>query len=650
MNTFAISSDFSCPLCGDSRVKKDFLPSLHWACGKCRAKTPAKPLIPIPQCSPSEKFPSVPGYEITRKLGEGGMGTVYEARQSSLKDRGVALKILNCDIAGAEALDSEVSALSRLSHPAVVKIYDLARFDGGAALIIELILGPGGDPLSLRDIAAFNKGGVSPLAAVSAALQLAKALRHAHSAGILHLDLKPENVLCDPAGNIRLVDFGISKLKQPDKTKRVIPLKTVPRELFGTPGYSAPEMCDENFIPGPAQDVYALGVLLYELLTGLMPAQDFKFPSELLAGPPPVMDEIIDKSINFHPEKRYPSMSAFADALSNALGVVSASGASSAQPAERKAPESRASVKTYDEKAANPEEILKRAGYRSPAGFWDCIPPKKKMVIFMMAGFAVFIFAFFAAAIVFIDSNMRRGGGDSRKPAAAAETPSPSVPVKTSAQPPVRDTGVKAGAPTPDAFVAEGMRKMSSGAGHLSDPKGAAELFARAAAMGDPEGQFMLADCRLKGFGVVRDEPAALALFLAAAEKGHSGSVNAAGEMFLNGDGCPAPDYQRAAELFKKAADMGNSDAMRNLGDCFYFGRGVKTDYSRAAELYSAAAEKNNGAAMFALARAYIAGNGVSKDPAKARELIEKSAAAGYYPAREAMSVLNGKGSGAPAR
>ncbi len=267
-------------------------------------------------------LPGIPGYEILDRLGQGGMGIVYRARQIKL-NRIVALKLL---LAGAHAsaelrarFRTEAESLARLHHPNIVQIHDVGDADGCLYLSLEFV---GGISLDQH----FGGKPQSPAAAARLILSLARALQFIHEHGILHRDLKPANILVAPDGTPKITDFGIAKLQETGSGKLVSPTRT--GDVMGTPSYMAPEQASGVIKAiGPAADVYALGAILYEALTG-RPPHLAESPAETLIQvlliepvPPRVLQTKLPRDLNTIcmkclekiPTKRYRSAADLAD-------------------------------------------------------------------------------------------------------------------------------------------------------------------------------------------------------------------------------------------------------------------------------------------------------------------------------------------------
>jgi len=205
----------------------------------------------------------VGSYEIVRVLARGGMAVVYLANQPTL-DRPVALKRLDLasgDHTLAQRFVDEAHVVARLDHPNIVTVYDFCEQDGVPYIAMEYVSGG-----SLRA----HVGHLRLPQAVGVLDDMLSALAHAASRGITHRDLKPENVLVTPRGSVKIADFGIA-LAQETVTRRL----TGTGVALGTPAYMAPEQAGGEAPPDPRTDLYALGVMGYELLAGRLP-----FPTE----------------------------------------------------------------------------------------------------------------------------------------------------------------------------------------------------------------------------------------------------------------------------------------------------------------------------------------------------------------------------------
>lgn len=275
------------------------------------------------------------GYDILEELGRGGMGVVYKARQRSL-NRIVAMKAL---LAGSQAAPEEVrrfrqeaEALARLQHPHIVQVYDIVEQDGRLCIILEYVEGG-----SLARKLAGKP--TPPLEASRLVTTLARAMHVAHERGIIHRDLKPANVLLGGDASPKITDFGLAKLLSaptgsgPDRMNAVTgepAPPTVSGAILGTPSYMAPEQAEgRNQSIGPATDIYALGTILYELLTGRPPfrsgtpfqtllqvvSEEPKPPSRAAQGVPQELEAICLKCLRKEPAQRYASALELSEAL-----------------------------------------------------------------------------------------------------------------------------------------------------------------------------------------------------------------------------------------------------------------------------------------------------------------------------------------------
>lgn len=208
----------------------------------------------------SAELPSVDGYAVEREIGRGAMGVVFEAVQLSVGRR-VALKTISSghESKHAERFRLEAEAVAQLQHPNIVQLYDYGVADGRPYFSLELVTGSSLDQVLVRERPA-------PRVAAEWIETLARAIHVAHEQGIIHRDLKPANVLISEDGTLKISDFGLAKRLDGDSSE------TRAGDIVGTPHYMSPEQAAGKIQSiGPATDVYALGVMLYELLTGTRP-------------------------------------------------------------------------------------------------------------------------------------------------------------------------------------------------------------------------------------------------------------------------------------------------------------------------------------------------------------------------------------------
>ncbi len=246
----------------------------------------------------SEYFPQL---EIFELLGQGGMGAVYKARQPGL-DRLVALKILwrqgANDPGFAERFSREARALARLNHPNIVAVHEFGQTHGLHYLVLEFVDGP-----DLRRIERAAR--LTLRQALEIIPQICAALQFAHDEGVVHRDIKPENILLDRKGRVKITDFGLAKILGREPADRRL---TGLRDVMGTPHYMAPEQLEHPQEVDHRADIYSLGVVFYEMLTGELPLGRFAVPSrkvDLDAR----LDDVVLHTLEKEPDRRYQQAS-----------------------------------------------------------------------------------------------------------------------------------------------------------------------------------------------------------------------------------------------------------------------------------------------------------------------------------------------------
>ncbi|MEV7021223.1 serine/threonine-protein kinase [Kitasatospora sp. NPDC093558] len=266
-------------------------------------------------------------YRLVRRLGEGGMGQVWEALDETL-GRNVAVKVISLLAGDGSRADEararflrEARITAQLQHPNIVTIHDLGETGAGSErapfLVMELVRGEGLD-------AMLRRGVVTRADAARWGALISDALAEAHAAGITHRDIKPSNILITPSGAVKVLDFGIAKAADPYATADRL---TQTGFIVGTAPYMAPEQA--RGFPEPRSDLYALGCLLFEMITGRLPfqapdmvgylsahlTQEPPTPSSVSAGVPSAWDDLVLRLLEKNPDQRYSSATDLSQAL-----------------------------------------------------------------------------------------------------------------------------------------------------------------------------------------------------------------------------------------------------------------------------------------------------------------------------------------------
>jgi tRNA A-37 threonylcarbamoyl transferase component Bud32 len=269
--------------------------------------------------TPAELAPIFPQLEIIELLGQGGMGAVYKARQPRL-DRLVALKILppqaSLDPSFAERFAREAKALARLSHPQIVAMYDFGDVNGMHYFLMEYV-----DGADLRRM--IRSRSLAPEQALAIVPQICDALQYAHEEGVVHRDIKPENVLVDRRGRVKIADFGLAKLLGGSAADFSL---TRTHQIMGTPNYMAPEQFEHPQQVDHRADIYSLGVVFYEMLTGELPMGRFAPPSEKVAVDVR-LDDVVLRALEKEPQRRYQHVSDFKTDVNSIAGGAAPAGA-----------------------------------------------------------------------------------------------------------------------------------------------------------------------------------------------------------------------------------------------------------------------------------------------------------------------------------
>src|SRR5262245_16862604 len=287
---------------------------------------------------------TVGNYLVTQKLGEGGMGSVYLAEHPTIGKK-VALKVLHAEFASnpevADRFFTEAKAVNAIGHPNIVDIVDygvLQTGQGGRDRLVYFIM----EYLSGATLSQVVRtdSPLPPERALTIAMQVADALAASHKSSIVHRDLKPDNIILIQRGRerdfVKLLDFGIAKLTGTDGLSSH---KTRTGLVLGTPAYMSPEQCEGRATVDHRTDVYALGVVLYEMIVGRVPFIGEGYGEILVQHltqqpvPPsqyrmmsPHVEQVVLKALEKRPEMRYPNMDEFIRAMSDPVGYVESHG------------------------------------------------------------------------------------------------------------------------------------------------------------------------------------------------------------------------------------------------------------------------------------------------------------------------------------
>ncbi len=262
--------------------------------------------------TPEQLAAIIPQIEILELLAKGGMGAVYKGRQRTL-DRLVAVKILppdiGHDVAFADRFAREARALAKLSHPNIVGVHDFGQANGLFYFVMEYV-----DGANLRHLLRERK--FTPKDALAIVPQMCDALQFAHDEGVVHRDIKPENILIDKKGRVKIADFGLAKLLGQDAP---IDNLTATHQVMGTIKYMAPEQMEGAKDIDHRADIYSLGVVFYELLTGELPLGRFAAPSKKVQIDVR-LDEIVLRALEKEPSHRYQHASEVKTEVESVIG------------------------------------------------------------------------------------------------------------------------------------------------------------------------------------------------------------------------------------------------------------------------------------------------------------------------------------------
>ena len=642
-----------------------------------------------------------PGYELGARVGAGGFAEVFRAQDLRLK-RSVAVKVLRPDLGLSpgmlERFQREAETIAALRHPNIVPIFDVGEAHGVAYLIMPFIEGE-----SLR--ARMEREGKLPVPEVRRILrEAAHGLAAAHEAGVIHRDVKPENIMLEGRdARILLMDFGIAKAvggdeETPVTEEGIAPALTSTGIIVGTPQYMSPEQaCGDKTIDART-DQYSLGVVGYRLLSGALPFEGESTRAvlykQLVSDPPPIMDKVPDappglasaitRAMRKEPRERFETMTEFAqmvedEQLSLTAAGIAALPATKGKPAKAAKPAKPGATLTGVTKARAPRNRLLVVG-----GSLAALALIVVLGITLSGGSVSDAFQPISA-IGGLDSpasdslganatNPPPAGGSNRP--AGTTTTDRRLPATPPAPGATRGPATRgAGTPTPtppaaaprvtcgslvagsdwaaavpacttaaEAGEVVAMRHLAGmydrGDGLAADP---AQAFAwyRRAAPNDAESKFQLSRMYEIGRGTARDARANLSTLREAAAMGHAQAIMTLAARLENGAGV-GRDYNESALWYRRAATSGSVQAMLKLADWARRGRGMTRDDTLSVQFFRQAADGGSADGAWEAARAYLEGRGVPADEATGMTLLRQAARLGNTSAVEELQRRGG--------
>ena len=605
-------------------------------------------------------------FTLLNVLGRGGMGEVWLARDERLAEQ-VALKFLPPEIQGdAVALDDlrrETSRSHGLAHPNIVRIHDLHEdADGRAFITMEYVDGPTLAALSLQQPQRVLQWDyLRPMVE-----QLCAALEYAHSENVIHRDLKPANVMINSRGRLKLADFGIAAVASDSKSRA-----SAKHSTSGTLSYMSPQQLAGRR-PQATDDIYALGVTLYELLTSKPPFYGGDLTHQILhEAPEPIDERLVGLQIQ---NEIPPNISALImDSLAK-------------EPGQR--PQSVSELRSRLQPPVEVEEAIMEEPAAEPlapvvdlAAEPKARKSRKKAMVFAMIG--IILCGLAAGWYWKVQSQAMRVAEAKRQAAEAESTRSAAEKQKAAEVEAARQTELAR--QTEAARLADVNRKMQlekqaeetkrilagndaaalkalAGQGNADaavklghfyhTAKGvpqeyveAVKWYRKAGEAGNSEGQLWLGYMYENGLGVDKDYTEAVKWYRKAADAGNPGGEVQIGHFYRAGS-IVARDYSEAVKWYRKATDAGYPDGQAWLGYMYENGLGVEKDYTEAVKWYRRAADAGNSEGQLRLGGMYNNGLGVEKDYAEAVKWYRKAADAGISAAQYDVGLAYENGLG----
>jgi serine/threonine-protein kinase len=591
-------------------------------------------------------------YEVRELLGEGGIGQVHAGFDTTL-EREIAIKSLRPELLNDrnffDRFRGEATSLARLNHPNITTLYSLLPEGRNLYMVMELVRGE-----TLDEVLKKRGGALGARESLAIIAQAADGLSYAHSMGVIHRDIKPANLMITSSGLVKIMDFGIARVRGSQRLTR-------DGSMVGTLAYMAPEQLRGE--PGDERsDLYSLAIVLYELLTGappfaadsdydLMQAHMHAKPMRLLGRVPGIdarVDAALMRALAKKPEQRFSSVREFCDALGATALRIDAS--------KIVYEGTRLMTRPAAEQLALPSET--GGSFERLSGFVERmsplfdrlrvpaqlrVPVTVGIVTFAVAGvLAVGILALMPSPIPQAPGQQATASAPAFKAAAAPEAaplPRPAAPPASILSPPAGTS--PASAPAVQEIKPDPATNFSANRATVPGPTAKADFTAALerkdydtaftlaqplAESGDRDAQFGLAWLYDKGFGVERSEERAAAWYQKAADKGHLLAQLNVGDLYEAGAGVPQ-SYEQALKWYKRAAEQGNPEAQYFVGFYYDKGQGTQQDDTAAVLWYEKSAQQGFAKAQKKLGDMYATGRGVGRN--------EREALRFYYQAAE---------------
>jgi serine/threonine protein kinase len=595
-------------------------------------------------------------YEVLTEGHKGGMGAVYKCKDTKLNEI-VALKVIHPRLLSSpQALTrfrQEVSISRKLQHPNIVRVFNLEESEGKEYFTMEWI-----DGVTLREIINKKKKEKCPFSLEDAnkiIAQLADALSNAHKYTI-HRDIKPENILVtdEKELKVKLSDFGIAKMLSPSQF-------TSTSMQMGTPYYMAPEQKDDSGNIDKRADIYALGVVLFELLT-LENTMGLELPSEINKALPSTIDAIIKKGVATKPADRYVDAKEMSEALDKIVAVSKQQREKEIQEETRrqeleqkkKAEEERKAREKEEAERRRIEELKSKEDEQRRQSEPDEEQRRIKREKFRSgirstAAIALAVIVVLVILVAFISYQKRSKDEQAemlRKQSVALQQ-THQTPSQEQLQKQVLEQQKK---------IDEQMKQLKSKivpkpqqvqrvqqqpkAQQKSDARGAqSDPTRKAAEQGNSDSQYKLGRMFEKGTGVRQDSSEAVKWYRKAAEQGNATAQTSLGNMYLRGDGVKKDDAE-AVKWFRKAAEQGDKWGQVFTGLAYLYGKGVKKDDAEALKWYRKAAEQGSASSQYRVGFMYEKGTGVRQDSSEAIKWYRAAATQGDENAKAALKRL----------